>query len=232
MRADDIMRRRVLTVSPDTDIHKVAKKLADYGISAMPVVDAERHVVGMISEGDLMRLPETGTERRPSWWLRLLADPKKEAEQYIKTHGHQAKNVMTKRVITVSEDTPIQDIAEILEENQIKRVPVVRDGKLVGIVSRANLLHGLIVHKPIQGPVPADRDIKEFILSGAQEAGIRCEFIDVVVSDSVAHIWGAVHSKEEKDALRIAAENTQGVSSVVDHTSVMPEIVQTAVGIE
>ena len=115
---------------------------------------------------------------------------------------------------------------------KIRRIPIVVGKKLVGIVSRANLLHGLIVHKPKQGPVPTDRDIKKFILSGAQEAGIRCEFIDVVVSDSVAHIWGAVYSKEEKNALRIAAENTQGVSSVVDHTSVMPEIVQAAVGIE
>jgi CBS domain-containing protein len=232
MRADDIMRRRVLTVSPDTDIHEVAKKLADYGISAMPVVDAERHIVGMISEGDLMRLPETGTERRPSWWLRFLADNKEQAAQYIKTHGHHAKDVMTRKVVTVSEETSIQDIAKILEEHRIKRVPVVRDGKLVGIVSRANLLHGLILQKPIQGPVPTDRDIKKFILSGAQEAGIRGEFIDVVVSEGVAHLWGAVYSDEEKDALRIAAENTQGVSSVVDHTSVMPEIVQAAVGIE
>lgn len=230
MRADDIMRRRVLTVSPETDIREVAEKLAAYGISAMPVVDRDRHVVGMISEGDLMRRPETGMDWRPSWWLRLLADPKKQAAEYVKTHGQHAKDVMTHEVITVSEETPIQEIAKILEKRRIKRVPVVRDGKLIGIVSRANLLHGLIAQEQKSVPARSDREIKTAILDAAQEAAVRCEFIDVVVSEGVAHLWGAVHSDEEKDALRVAAENSQGVKSVVDHTGIMPQLVRATVG--
>ena len=230
MRADDIMRRRVLTVSPDTDIREIAKKLAAYGISAMPVVDEDRRVVGIISEGDLMRRPETGMDRRPSWWLRLLADPKEQAAQYVKTHGQHAKDVMTHEVITVSEETSSQEIAGILERHRIKRVPVVRDGKLVGIVSRANLLHGMIAQGQTRAPAPSDREIKQAISEAAQEAAVRCEFIDIVVSDGVAHLWGAVHSDEEKDALRVAAENSPGVTSVVDHIGVMPQLVRATVG--
>jgi CBS domain-containing protein len=232
MFAVDVMRRRVLTVSPDTDIHGVAKKLAEYGVSAMPVVDKERHVVGMISEGDLMRRPEMGTQRYPSWWLRFLADPAKQAEEYVKTHGQHAKDVMTREVITVSEQTPLMEIAEILEKHRIKRVPVVRDGKLVGIVSRANLMHGLIAQEPATGVLSSDLDIKTAILKEIEETGVRHEFVDVVVSHGTAHLWGAVYSDKEKEAVRAAAEAIPDVKAVVDHVGVMPQLVRATVGSE
>lgn len=232
MRADDVMRRRVLTVSPDTDIHEVARKLAAYGISAMPVVDKERQVVGIVSEGDLMRRPEMGTERYPSWWLGLIWDPKGRADEYIKSHGHRAEDVMTRKVITISEQTPIREIAEILERHRIKRVPVVRDGKLVGIVSRANLLHGLIIQEHGMVAHPADRDIKEAILKEMEDAGVRRDLVDVVVSGGLVHIWGAVQSKGEKNALRVATENVPGVRSVVDHVKIVPQLVRAMVGDE
>jgi CBS-domain-containing membrane protein len=232
MRAVDVMRRRVLTVSPDTHIHEVAKKLADYGVSAMPVVDKERHVLGMISEGDLMRRPEMGTQRHPSWWLRFLEDPVGKAHEYVKSHGQHAKDVMTKDVITVSEQTPLIEIAETLEKHRIKRVPVVRDGKLVGIVSRANLMHGLIAQKNATGALSSDIDIKNAILKEIEAAGVRHEFVDVVVSHGTAHLWGAVYSDKEKDAARAAAEAIPDVKSVVDHVGVMPQLVRAALGIE
>jgi CBS-domain-containing membrane protein len=232
MRAVDIMRRRVLTVSPDTGIHEVAKKLADYGVSAMPVVDKERHVLGMISEGDLMRRPEMGTQRHPSWWLRFLSDPVGKAHEYVKTHGQYAKDVMTKDVITVSEQTPLIEIADLLEKHRIKRVPVVRDSKLVGIVSRANLMHGLIAQKKGTSALSADLDIKHAILKEVEEAGVRHEFVDVVVAQGIAHLWGAVYSDKEKDAVRAAAEAIPDVKAVVNHVSVMPQLVRATVGSE
>jgi len=232
MRAIDVMRKRVLTVSPDTDIHEVAKKLADYGVSAMPVVDKDRHVVGMISEGDLMRRPDMGTDRHPSWWLRFLSDPVKKAEDYVKTHGQHAKDVMTENVVTVSEETPLTEIAKILERRRIKRVPVVRDGKLVGIVSRANLMHGLIAQEEEAGALSSDLEIKDAILEEIEESGARHEFVDVVVSHGTAQLWGAVYSDKEKVAVHAAAESIRGVKSVVDHVGVMPQLVQATLGSE
>jgi len=232
MRAVDVMRRRVLTVSPETDIHDVARKLADYGISAMPVVDSERNVVGMVSEGDLMRRPEMGTQRHSSWWLRLLADPIKNADEYIHTHARNTEDVMTKEIITVSEETPLMEIAEILEEHRIKRVPVVRDGKLVGIVSRANIMHGLVTQQETTGTLATDVEIRNAVLNEIEETGARHEFVDVVVSHGVVHLWGAVYSDKEKKAIRLAAEAIPNVKNVVDHVGVMPQLLRASVGSE
>ena len=224
MRADDIMSIDVVTVSPDTHIRDVARKLLDRGISAVPVVDDQGHILGIISEGDLMRRRETGAERKPSWWLSLLTTAKENAEAYVKAHGQYAKDVMTRDVITVAEDTPVGEIAEILEKHRIKRVPVVHRGKVVGIVSRANLLHGLIVQKP----KPASRDkagLRMAVLDELHAAGVY-SMVDVVVSEGVVHLWGAVETAAEKEALRVAAENVSGVEAVVNHVSILPQIVR------
>lgn len=147
MRADDIMSVDVITVAPDAEITEVARTLIANHISAVPVVNEAGGVIGIVSEGDLMRRPESGTERHPSWWLTFLADTQERAQEFVKSHGQYAKDVMSPKVITVTPETPMEDIAEILEKNRIKRVPVVQDGKLVGIVSRANLLQGLVARR-------------------------------------------------------------------------------------
>jgi len=226
MRADDIMSVDVVTVAPDTDIGEVARTLIEYNVSAVPVVDASGKVVGMVSEGDLMRRPESGTERHPSWWLRFIADPSERARDFVKTHGQIARDVMTRRVISVAEETPIEDIAEILEKNRIKRVPVVRDGKLVGIVSRANLLHGLVARRTRKAADADDRTIRKAIMTALRETGARTELIDVVVNQGVVTLWGSVESETEADAIRVAAESTEGVQSVVNQVTVLPEIVR------
>jgi CBS domain-containing protein len=136
------MTTQVVTVLPDTSVREVAKMLLINRISAVPVVDTEGRILGMLSEGDLMRRTETGTDEHHSWWLALFADLRVEA--FVKSHGLHANDVMTREVISVSEDAPLDEVATLLERHRIKRVPVVRDGKLVGIVSRANLLHGLV----------------------------------------------------------------------------------------
>lgn len=223
MRADDIMSMNVISVSPETDIHEVAKTLLDGRVSAVPVVDDQGNLLGMISEGDLLRRRESGTERESSWWLRLLQNPNELAEEYVKTHGQTAKDVMTREVITVTEETPVSEIAAILEKNRIKRVPVLHDGKVVGIVSRANLLHGLVVRKiPVVGKGD-DVALRKAVLEELRETGVR-SLIDVVVSDGEVHMWGSVESEPEKEALEIAASNTAGVSKVVNHIGVYPQI--------
>lgn len=228
MQAKDVMTANVVSVAPDTDVATVARRLVERAISAVPVVDGDGRVIGIVSEGDLMRRPESETERQPSWWLRLLASPEEQAGAFVKSHGMTAGDVMTRDVVTVAEDTALDAVAEVLERHRIKRVPILRDGALVGIVSRANLLHGLIAGG-VKAPAAADDGaLRAAVLAALSEAGIRDDFVDVVVSDGVARLWGAVESQAEKRAARVAAESTPGVARVEDHIGIMPRMVRAA----
>ena len=221
MQARDIMTTRVITVAPDTDIREAAKSLLDNRISAMPVIDKDGKLVGVVSEGDLMRRPEAGTGRHHSWWLDLLASPRERALRYVKEHSRRVGDIMTHKVIAVSEDADLESIAETLEKNRIKRVPVVKDGKVIGIVSRANLMRGLIAREA--APRHADDPtIRSAIEAALDEVGNLDKYIHVVVSGGVAHLWGAVGSNAEKNAARVAAENAPGVKSVRDEIRVLP----------
>src|SRR5690349_1899267 len=148
MNAADVMISNVITVGPAAQLQDVAETLLKNRISAMPVVTADGKLVGIVSEGDLMRRVETATGRRRSWWLAMLTGREVLAAEYVKEHARKVSDVMTHEVITVKPETPLYDIATTLERNGIKRVPVVKDGKVVGIVSRANLLQALATHRP------------------------------------------------------------------------------------
>ncbi len=218
MQASDIMTAKVVTVSPDTDVEVIARLLLERRISAVPVVDSNDHIIGIVSEGDLMRRPEIETERHRSWWLRLLADKAERAEEYVKSHGRRADQVMTRDVVTVSEDSNVGEIAELLEQRRIKRVPVVRDGKLVGIVSRANLLQGLAARKEkIEAPTTDDRSIRDRVMAVLNEQDwVSHGGLNVIVNDGVVELWGWAESQKERDALRLAAESVEGVREVKD----------------
>ncbi len=218
MQASDIMTAKVVTVSVDTDVEVIARLLLERRISAVPVVDSSDHILGIVSEGDLIRRPETETERHRSWWLRLLADKTERAEEYVKSHGRRADHVMTRDVVTVTEDSNVGEIAELLEQRRIKRVPVVRDGKLVGIVSRANLLQGLAAHKErIEAPTTDDRSIRDRVLAVLNEQDwVSHGGLNVIVNDGVVELWGWAESQKERDALRLAAKSVEGVREVKD----------------
>lgn len=221
MQAKDVMTRNVVSVQPETPVSEIAGLLLERRISAVPVVNPEGTLVGIVSEGDLMRRAETGTEGTRSWWLALFTAPEDTAANFVKTHGGHARDVMTRNVITAGEDTELSEIAELLERHHIKRVPIVRDGKPVGIVSRANLLHGLVSRERAPSPGGGDEAIRDAVMKAVRETGAREEFINIVVSGGTVHIWGAVESVAEQNALRIAAENTAGVKEVIDHTGTM-----------
>src|SRR3990172_6234919 len=104
MQAKDVMTTPVVTVTLDTPVATIAKRLIKRRISAVPVAEADGQVVGIVSEGDLMRRPESGGERHPSWWLALLAEPQTQAREYVKSQGGRARDVMTRDVVTVAED--------------------------------------------------------------------------------------------------------------------------------
>lgn len=225
MLAKDVMTANVFTVTPDTSVTDVAKLLLEKRISALPVIDGDSRVVGIVSEGDLIRRPEAGTEPEHSWWLRIFSLPEDEASEYVRTHGRTAEDVMTRRVVTVTEDTPLADAAELLETRRIKRVPVVRDGRLVGILSRSNLVQALATYETEPSSIPSaeDRNIRERIIDGIQkEFGGHMGLAEVTVSGGVVTLWGIADSKAEKTAMRVAAENTAGVTAVEDKVNVLP----------
>jgi len=220
MRAMDVMTADVITVKENASVGDVAKLLAERGISAVPVVDGDNRIIGMVSEGDLLHRTETGTERRRSWWLELIASTNELAVDYIRSHGGSVKDVMTRDVISVSDTTPVAYIAILLEKNRIKRVPVVRDGRLVGIVSRANLVRALAMTVD-EAPSDAesdDRAIRDTLLAELQaQKWAEVAPANVTVRDGVVHLWSSYYSEEEKRALIVAAENIPGVRRVEDH---------------
>ena len=220
MQARDVMTTPVVTVGPQTSVEEIARLLLERRISGVPVVDAGGALLGIVTEGDLVRRPEIGTERQRGWWLRFFGDERARAEEYTRAHGSRAEQVMTRNVVTVSDDTPVAEIASLLEEHHIKRVPVVRDGRVVGIVSRANLLHGLAAQRD---PVPPprsmnDRSLRESVLQALQRDGWTAHGrLNVIVKNGVVELWGLVDSAEARRAIRVAVENVPGVTAVKDN---------------
>lgn len=223
MKAKDIMSTRVVSVSEETSVSDIAEFLTRFNISAVPVVDDENRILGMVSEGDLVRRAELGTDKRGhSWWLSLLVDRSHLAQDFVKTHGNLARDIMTREVISVDEDTPMENIAEILEKNQIKRVPVVRNQRLVGLVSRANIIQQLACGRKIKISVSKNdntvRDDIQEILTSQPWASSRTTA--VTVNDGNVELWGFIDSKAEREASRVALEALSGVKSLHDHRCV------------
>jgi len=212
MQVKDVMTRDVATVTGMTPVEEIAKLLLARHVSAVPVVDDSGVVLGLVSEGDLMRRVADPDKPRRSWWLELFADPHQGAVDYIKTHGRTAADVMTPDVISVAGDTPVGEVARLLEKKRIKRVPVLRDGKLVGIASRSNLLQAMASAPPsetesgLQDGVLRDRILLEL----AEVPGIPVSLVNVIVRDGKASVWGTVDSDFEENAVRLAIESVVG----------------------
>jgi CBS-domain-containing membrane protein len=205
MKASDVMVTHVITVGPELDVKAVANTLATNGISAVPVIDIRNNILGIISEGDLMRriAPAAGSEG------------------LARSHGHKAKDVMTHQVITVNPETSLQEIANLFEKHGIKRVPVVKNGELVGIVSRANLVQALAIHGlPFFERLEADEALRQAVLSKIQNLRGAGSMVDIIVNRGTVNLWGVVRTEEEKNAFRIAAEQTPGVRAVHNHVRV------------
>ena len=226
MQAADMMTSNVLTVRPDMPVREVAKLLIDHQISAVPVVDEADRPVGIVSEGDLVRRTEIGTETGRSWWLDLFTSTENRASRFLKEHGHTAGQVMSRKLVTVAEDTPLPEIARLLEKHRIKRVPVLRDGRIVGIVSRANILRGLAAAEP--APVPTgtsadDREIRRAVLRHLSDAGVAPTVGDATVTNGRVELWGIARDDVEERAAIAAAEEVPGVVSVESNLGRVPD---------
>lgn len=218
MRAKDIMTRAVVTVAADSTVGDAAALMLKQRISGLPVVDKSGRLMGMVTEGDLMRRAEL--RMAPVSDSKL--SPEKQAEAYVKAHGRKVVDVMTKNVVTVDENEAPERIAKILEERGFKRVPVMHDGRIAGIVSRANLLRVLATGTTATRN-QSDSQIKSSILMRAKdEAAVQLALVDVMVSDGTVHLWGNVASEAERKALRVVAEATEGVKQVQDHLRILP----------
>jgi CBS domain-containing protein len=218
MRAMDVMVRDVATTSPDEDVAHVIDLWAKHDASSLPVVDANGKVVGMIGELDLIRRTEIGTEKHHPWWVEALTPASTLAGEFAKSHGRRVAEVMSTKVVSATEDTPLSEIANLLEKHRIKRVPILRDDKLVGMVSRSNLIQALASqhHQP-HDAAESDRDIRSILLQQLSEQdwtdfGSR----NVIVTDGVVHLWGLIGSEAERKALRALAEGVPGVVGVSD----------------
>lgn len=221
LRAKDVMTTPVVSVQSDSTVRQVAEFLVEHGISAVPVIDGDR-LVGIISEGDLLHRTEIGTmPRHRSWWLTFFRDSASLAAEYTKSHSTKVADVMTRDVITVAEITPLAEVADILDRKRIKRVPVMRFGKVVGLVSRADLIRPLAAMAQkgsLNHASPDDESIRSRLVAALRAepwAGVSDS--NVTVSEGVVAFWGTVGSEEERRASQVLAENIEGVRHVEDH---------------
>lgn len=225
MKASDVMVTDVITVKPDSDVPEVATLLLTNRISAVPVVDDAGTLVGMISEGDLLRRDEADTGHERSWWLKLLMGREILAAEFLKEHSRRVADLMTRDIVSAEPDTPVADIATLLERHRIKRVPILRNGKVVGIVSRANLIQALATlrRKPFDAQPVADAELREKVVSRLKsEPWVRPNLVNVTVTDGTVDLWGIVDSAVEKQALRVAVETVPNVKAVNDNVIVRP----------
>ena len=213
------MTSRVVTVEPGVPVLHAARLMLQNRISGIPVVDAGGDLVGIVTEGDLLRRVETGTERRRPRWLEFLLSSGKQADEYVHTRGRKVEDVMTHDARTVAEDVPLDEIVKVMEKHHIKRLPVMRGPKLVGIVSRANLLHALACLAEEAAPAaPDDATIRRQLLSElAKQDWAPHSRLNILVRNAIVDLWGTITDERQRQALIVAAENTPGVKGVRDH---------------
>lgn len=220
MRAADIMSTQLVSIAEEATVVEAIRLMLGKNISGLPVVDARGGPVGVITEGDLLRRTELGTERHHSAWIEFLRGPGRAAEDYVRTHTHRVADVMTPEPASVGEDAPLEDVVALMERRRIKRVLVVRDGRLVGLVSRADLLRALLADMEREAWEPAcrsDEEIRERLLRALEAQGwAPREALRISCQGGVVTLDGVIMDEREREALRVAAERIPGVERVVD----------------
>ena len=225
MKASDVMTRDVLAIRPDTTVFDALRLMIERRISGLPVVDAGGAVIGILSEGDFLRRAELATGRQRGRWLAWLLSPGRLADEYVAEHGRTVGEVMTPLVVTVDEETPLAEIVELMEQRRIKRVPVTKAGKLIGIVSRADLLRALLhlsAERVTASRGRSDVDVENAIAAEMKrQPWVPGENVDVRVFQGVAELRGVLIDDRERTALRVLVENTAGVIGVRDLMTTM-----------
>lgn len=219
MKAKDIMTRDVVTVGPDASVHEVAALLAKHHISGIPVMTQDDRLLGLVSEGDLIERAEVGADPKGKWWLVNFDDPTALASRYTKAHGAKTADVMTRHVATVGPDADLAVVADILRAHRVKRVPVVQDGKLLGIVTRSDIVKALSgAIGPGASKTRSDGELQRSILERMRiERWLDTSYVNVSVDKGKVTIAGLIGSKDEQRALCALVEGVAGSGNVIDH---------------
>jgi len=219
MRVDQVMARDVVSVPPEASVREIASLMLERRISGVPVVDAEGKVLGIVSEGDLIRRPEIETDRAGRSWLSVFVSDEERARDFVKSHGRRAREVMTQPAVCVAPQTPLDEAVRVMERHHIKRLPVIEQGRLVGLMTRADLVRALLQRQHTAPPPhSSDRELCERV-----EALLRSEnwaasaYINVVVEGGVVQLWGTVDSAAQREAILVAVGGLDGVKSVQPH---------------
>jgi CBS domain-containing protein len=218
MQVKDVMTSPVISVEPGASIWEAVRIMLQRRISGLPVIDKHGRLVGMVSEGDFLRRAETGTHRRRPNWLEFLMGPGRLADEYTRSHGRKIQDIMTPDPLTVTEETSLDEVVRMMEKRRIKRLPVMRGNEVVGIVSRANLMHALAgIARELVPTTATDEAIRAQLLTElAKEPWAPVALIDVIVRKGVVELWGTITEERQRQALIAAAENVPGVKAVHD----------------
>ena len=219
MIVSDVMTRSVISVAPDDTVEAAASLMLRRGISGLLVVHKGGALAGIVTEGDLLRRDELGTQRHRPWWLRLLASPAQQATDFVQAHGRHVRDVMTENVVSVSASASLEDVVALMERHRIKRVAVTQDSRVVGIISRSDLLRALVGRSRGADPLTQDdRTIRGEILQALEaQPWAPTTTLSVTASDGVVDLWGTISNEQERQGIRVIAENTAGVKQVNDH---------------
>jgi CBS-domain-containing membrane protein len=215
----DVMTRNCITIAPDATVEEAVNLMLSRHISGLFVVDKAGELAGVVTEGDLLRRDELGTQRNRPWWLRLLASPARQAADFTQANGRHVRDVMTEDVLSIAQDSPLEDVVAAMEKHRIKRLPVTADGKVVGVVSRADLLRALIGRARTAAPLASDdRSIRVAILNALEaQSWTPLTTLNVTVADGVVDVWGTITNEQERRGIQVVVENTPGVKAVHDH---------------
>jgi CBS domain-containing protein len=218
------MTRDVVTVGADTTVGEIAALLVHHRISAVPVVSGDRHLIGIVTQTDLVHRSETGTEKRRKWWLEIFADPDVRAREYVKSHGRKARDIMTRVVVSVPPNASLGEVADVLDSQRIRQVPVVSKGTIVGMISRADIVRKLAETKAVVSDAGADNGaLQEAIWEQIRaQPWLKAALVNLTVRDGVVELYGAVDSSEQRQALRVLVEGVPGVRKVEDHVGLLP----------
>lgn len=222
MRVHEIMTRQVHTARPDTTVGEIARLMTRERISGVPIVDGEGRLIGIVSETDLLHRAETGTERKRKWWVALFLDGDQQAREYIKGHGQTAGDIMSKFVVSVDENASLAEVANTLDKNNLKRAPVLGAGKLVGMVTRGDLVKAVAAQSGGAAPQAGDNaDVQKRIMDEInRQAWVDAAHVSSVVTDDTVEVWGYVASIDRRKALGVLVREMAGGRAVEDHLAI------------
>jgi CBS domain-containing protein len=218
MRAHQIMTSKVISVTPGTSIVDAANTMLQHRVSGLPVVGDTGELVGMVSEGDFIRRQEIGTGRKRGRWLRFLVGSGREAADFVHERGSKVGEIMTPEPVTVTEQATLDEIVTVMEKNHVKRLPVMSGARLVGIVTRADLLQAVAdLARSVPDPTADDDHIRNRVFAAIESNDWKPVALSVTVRDGVVHLGGVISEDRSRQAAIVAAENIPGVKLVHDH---------------